>query len=234
MLYGGYFCAIRGTQGTLASTGLARNGANGTALGFYDGPDPAWAWAADYAGACAVSLRADPGVPLQYLTLNVKAPPLPSRFIRSARNTLLYDGISTFRVNAASQVELERAINFYQTNAAGAADNSFLDVETNYGLMFLIRDMQNFLLTQFPRKKLVADGTRIPPGSSMVSPTTVKTAVIARYRRQCLDGYAQQPDTFAANIVAVDAGNGALQLLLPFVLVNQLRQIPMLVQFTKP
>ena len=235
MLFGGYFTASRGSAGTLATFGTARNGKFGSCLMVLpDEPDPVWIHAADYCANAAVSLRADPGVPLQNIVLGTKCPASRIGLSRSLRNTLLYDGISTKTVNHAAQNVLERAVTFYQTNAAGAPDNSFLDVETIYGLAYLIRSWQDRMLTLFPRKKLVMDGTSIPAGSSLVSPSTIKFATISWYSEQCDNGYAQDLAGFKAAITAQNAGNGLVKELLPFILVNQLRQIAALAQFTKP
>lgn len=231
MLYGGYFCAKRGTAATLTTFGNGRDEFTGSCMGFYDSPTPAWLWAADTAGAYAVSLRADPGVPLQELTLNVLAPPIASRFDRSIRNTLLYDGISTFTVNAAGTVIIDRAITFWQTNASGSADATWLNVETPYGLTYVIRNIVSFLKTNYGRKKLVADGTNISGGSNMVTSQTVLSAVIGRYKALCDDGYAQDYDTFKSNARAEYRGNGVVALLLPFHLVDQLRMIAIKVNF---
>lgn len=231
MLYGGFFCALRGTVGTLGTAGTARNEYQGTAMGFDDSPDPAWLWAAAYAGAAAVSLRADPGLPLQNLIIPVKAPPLVSRFDISERNTLLYDGISTFTVNSASQVVIDRAITFYQKDAAGGADTTWLNVETPYSLVALIRDMNDWLGAIYARKKLVADGTNIPGGSNLVTSQTVLASAIARYKQYCDDGNAQNYDAFKAAASAQNLGNGTVALLLPFNLVGQLRVIAMKINF---
>ena len=235
MLFGGYFTAVRGSVGTLATFGTARDGQFGTGLMVLPGePDPVWIHAADYCAVCATSLRADPNLPLQNIVLGTKAPPIGARVTRSLRNTLLYDGISTKTQNNAGQNILERACTFYQTNAAGAPDNAFLDVETIFGLALLIRGWQDRMLTLFPRKKLVIDGTPIPAGSNLVSPSTIKFATISWYQEECDAGNAQDPDGFASKIIAQNAGNGLVKELLPYVLVNQLRAIGALAQFTKP
>ncbi|GBR00538.1 phage tail sheath subtilisin-like domain-containing protein [Acetobacter oeni] len=231
MLYGGYFCAYRGTAGALTTFGNGRDEFTGSCLGFYDSPSPAWLWAADYAGASAVSLRADPGVPLQELILNVLAPPIASRFSRSIRNTLLYDGISTFTISASGQVVIDRAITFWQTDPSGAADITWLNVETPYSLTYVIRDIVAFLKANYGRKKLVADGTNIPGGSNMVTSQTVLAAAVGRYKILCDNGYAQDYDTFKANAAAENKGNGVVALLLPFHLVDQLRMIAIKVNF---
>ena len=64
-VYGHCFIAKRGSVGQLGSFGATVNDQHLSAIGFYDSPSPNWAWAAAFAGAAAVSLRADPGLPLQ-------------------------------------------------------------------------------------------------------------------------------------------------------------------------
>ena len=97
--YGHVFAAYRGTFGGQTTLGLARNNQHESIMGFYDSPTPPCIWASALAAQVAVSVRADPGVPLQYLPLmGVSAPPLNSQFTPDIRETLLYDGISTFRV----------------------------------------------------------------------------------------------------------------------------------------
>ena len=234
MLYGGYFTAARGTPGVLAALGQSRNGPNGSILGVYDTPDPVWVVAADYCARCAVSLRNDPNIPLQNIVMGWKAPPRASGIVRSLRNTLLYDGISTYTVNRAGQVVLERAITAYQLNPAGIADNAFLDVETMYGTAKLIRDWQAEMIRLYPRHKLFEDGNPIPAGNDAVTARLIRIATIAWYRRECEAGNAQNPDDFARKVLAQNAGNGLVSELLPWILPNQLRQIAGKVQFIKP
>lgn len=233
-LFGGAWTAYRGTLSALTSFGTSRNDQHVSAMGFYDSPTPDWLWAAEYAANAAASLRADPSLPIQTLQLQVDAPPLPSQFNISQRNTLLYDGISTFVVNDAGQVSIDRGCTTYQLNPAGAPDDSYLDVETMYTLQFCIRDMRIFLQTIYAQMKLVADGTRISAGSNMCTSQTVLASAISRYRVQAQGGLAQNPDIFADAASAQNAGGGLVKLLLPYQLANQLRQIAMLIQFTKP
>jgi len=232
-LFGGVFYAFRGTLSGQTTFGTSRNNQHETCMGFYDSPTPVWRLAADVAANSAVSIRANPATPLQDMQLNVKAPPLASRFDISERNTMLYDGMSTFKVDNAGQVFTDRLVTTYQTTN-GVADDSYLDVETMYTLQFAIRDMIDYLSTNFNRMILVADGTPIAAGSGMCTSKTILNSAIARYRFQASQGLMQNPDDFANNATAENAGNGLVQLLLPFELANQLRQIAMLIQFTKP
>jgi phage tail sheath gpL-like len=140
-LYGHVFTAMAGTAGTLASAGVARNDQHLCIIGFNDSPTPFWVWAAGMIGAAAVSLRDDPARPLQYVAVSgILPPPIASRFPIGLRNsTLLYSGISTWIVDAGHNVVIENMITTYVTNAEGNSDNSYLEVETLFTLMYVLR-----------------------------------------------------------------------------------------------
>jgi phage tail sheath gpL-like len=233
MVYGGCFSAFRGTLGTCTAFGLARNDQHMSVMAFNGSPDPCYIWTAEVTAACAASLRVDPGLPLQYIATTLQAPPIPQRFMLGERNTLLYDGMSTFRVAADNTVVIERMCTTYQKNAAGAVDDSYLDVETMYGLMFVSRDLSNYLLTRYARKKLVSDDTPVLFGSNCVNAPMIKASVIMEYRALQAGGYVQNAATFARNVLVENAGNGLVKILAPVDLVNQLRQIAILLQFRK-
>lgn len=233
MIYGGAFSAFRGTLGACTAFGNGRNDQHMSVLAFNGSPDPVWIWATEYCAASAASLRVDPGLPLQYINTTLQAPPVAAQWTLGERNTLLYDGMSTTRVGDANTVILERAATTYQHNAAGAVDNSYLDVETMFGLMFVARDLSNYLLTRYARKKLVSDTTPILAGSNCVNAPMIKASVIMEYRALETAGYVQNANTFARSVVVEDAGNGLVKILAPVDLVNQLRQIAILLQFRK-
>lgn len=234
-LYGHVFTAMRGTAGTLATFGAGRNDQHLTILGFNDSPSPFWVWAAAIAGKAAVSLRDDAALPLQYLTVaSVLAPPLESRFTIEVRNaTLLYSGIATWNVDANGSVVIENIITTYVTNAQGSSDNSYLEVETLFTLMHVLRFMRSRIQTKFGRMKLAADGTRVKAGSNVVTPSSIKADQIAAYRELEEDGFVQKADDFASNIVVEkDATNpNRVNVLWPGTLINQLRIFAMLAQF---
>ena len=233
MIYGGCFSAFRGTLGECTAFGLTRNDQHMSVMAFTGSPDPVWIWAAEITAACAASLRADPGLPLQYIGTTLQPPPISDQWTLGERNTLLYDGMSTTHVGADGTVIIERMATTYQKNLAGAADNSYLDVETLYGLMFVSRDLSNYLLTRYARKKLVSDTTQILAGSNCVNAPMIKASVCAEYRALEAAGYVQNSTIFAQNIVVENAGNGLVKIMAPVDLVNQLRQIAILLQFQK-
>lgn len=234
-LFGGAWGVFAGTLAALTTFGNSMNDQHTQIMGIYDSPTPAYLWATDVTANCAVSVASNPAIPLQYLSLNVYPPSLENRFDPSERNTLLYDGISTFIVDDSGTVQIERMCTTYQKNAAGAADNSYLDTETLYTLAAGISDLRTFIQSNYLTGKiLVSDGSRIPYGSAMVTAQTILTGVIGRYQTHCTIGWAQNPKQFAQQALAQNAGNGLVKLMLPYMVANQLRQVAMLVQFTKP
>lgn len=233
MIYGGAFAAYRGTLGECVTFGDTRNDQHMSIAAYNDSPDPPWIWATEMGAASAASLRVDPGLPLQYINTTLKPPPIPARWTLGERNTLLYTGMSTFRVGDDGTVIVERMATTYQENAAGAPDNSYLDVETMYGLMFVARQMSDYLLTRYARKKLVSDTTPILYGSNCVNAPMIKASVIVDYRALEQQGYVQNSGNFAKTVAVENAGNGLVKILAPVDLVNQLRQIAILLQFRK-
>lgn len=233
-VYGHVFMAYRGTFATQTTFGVTRNNQHETVMGFNDSPTPSWLWAASLAGAAAVSLRADPALPLQTVQIQgVMAPPLQSRFNLSQRNTLLFDGISTFTVAQDGTVAIENLITTYQLNGFGQPDNSYLEVETLFTLAFLLRDYASLVTSKYARVKLAADGPRFAPGSNIVTPSVIKADIVARYQEQEFNGYVQNSKAFAqALIVEQNAQNpNRIDVLWPGTLIDQLRIFALLGQF---
>lgn len=232
--YGHAFSATAGTYGVLTSKGESRNDQHTSLLGVYDSPSPAYAWAAGYTAASAVSLRNDPGRPLQTLVIRgVLAPPMTSRFSLTERNTLLYSGISTFTVQPDNTVQIENIITTYQLNSYGQPDDSYLQVETLFLLMYCLRDMRSIVTSKFARVKLAKDGTRFAPGSAIVTPSTIKAELIAEYQSLEWQGYVQDSQGFAAGLIVEQSATNPnrVDVLWDGILINQLRIFAVLAQF---
>jgi len=233
-VYGHVFACKSATFAGLTTFGNARNNQHESVIGVYDSPSPAWMWAADMAGAAAVALRADPGRPLQTLALStVLAPPHDSRLTSTERNTLLWDGISTFTVGTDGTVSLENVITTYQVNEYDEADDSYLEVETLFLLMYVLRTQRSVITSKFPRMKLGADGGRYAAGSNVVTPSIIRAELIASYQEMETAGMVQDSAIFAQElIVEQDATNpNRVNVLWPAVLINQLRVFALLAQF---
>jgi phage tail sheath gpL-like len=244
-LFGGSFVGKAGSLSTRTTWSTLRNDQHAAAIGAYGSPSPDWYWGVDYCAAAAVSIRNDPTIPIGGLTagalLNVVAPPLADRDGFANRQTLLFDGLSTYKVGPAGDVHVDRAITTYQFNASGDPDNSYLNLNVPYQLMAYIRTVETMLGSQFNQVKLVADGSRIPPGSRMVTSQTILAAVVSQYIAIATvgvpgapAGLVQNPTQFAQQAQSENAGGGIVKLLLPVQLGNQLIAIVMNVQFTQP
>jgi phage tail sheath gpL-like len=233
MLYGGAFTAYQGTVAALATFGNGLNDPHLTVMGYNGSPSAPWAWAANYCGASAVGLRADPGLPLQTLQLDVLAPPAAQQFVPGDRNTLLWDGISTFTVGPDGSCAIEQAITTYQTDAYGDPDNSYLYVERLYTIAACIRYLRSKVQSTFGRVKLADSGTNVTPGSGIVTTDTIRSAIIAWYGELVSQGLAQEAATFAANLVVVRNGQNRCRVdgMFPIVPIDALRQLCALVEF---
>ena len=164
----------------------------------------------------------------------VLAPPLHSRFDLSDRNTLLWDGVSTFTVGADGTVALENVITTYRVNGFGVPDDSYLQVETLATLTYVLRRLRAVVTSQFSRMKLANDGTRVAPGTNVVTPAIIKGALIAEYARMELDGFVQESSKFAQGLIVQKntLNPNRVDVLYPAVLINQLRVFALLMQFS--
>ena len=234
-VYGHHFTAFRGTFGALTTEGAGLNDPHLTMMGApASAPDTMMEWAAAIAGEVAVSVRADPALPLQTLVLQgIGSPATADLFTLSERESLLYGGISTFTVDAAGAVAISLLITTYQRNAFGQADDSYLHVETLFTLMSVLRSMAGIVTSKFACSKLAADGTRFAPGSNIVTPSTIKATIVAAYRDLEFQGLVQGSDVFAANLIVVQnpTNPNRVDVLWPAILINQLNIFALLAQF---
>lgn len=233
-LFGHAVTAFRGTYGQATALGLTQNDPHQTIMAISDSPSAPMIWAAQVGAQVEISLRQNPALPVTGVALTVMPPSDAGRFGFAQRDSLLGDGISTFLVSDSGTVTIERLVTTYQTSPAGVPDNSYLDIETLMTLMICIQDMNIFLASTFGGCILVADGSKIPAGIKATTAQLIGLACVSRYRTQAANLWVQNPDQFAAQLVATNAGNGLVTLLLPFQLANQLWAIAGNVQFTKP
>ncbi|MGC0122409.1 phage tail protein [Providencia rettgeri] len=233
-VYGHSFSAISGTYGQLADFGEKRNDQHSSLLGVPKSPSPVYQWAAAYVGAIAQSLRNDPGRPLQTLPIaGVLAPDATQQLGLIERNNLLHSGISTFTVDDDGTVRVENIITTYQKNAYGDNDDSYLQVETLYLLMFVSRFMRTQVTSKFGRMKLANDGTRFAPGAAIVTPNIVRAELIAQYKSLEFNGHVQDSDAFIKGLLVErnSQNPNRLDVLWTGTLINQLRVFALLNQF---
>lgn len=233
-VYGHQLFAYRGTLSAVTTFGAGRNYQHESVIGFFDSPSPIWKWAAACYGAAAVALKADPGRPMQTLVVNGILPPPPaSRFASTDREALVYSGVSTFTVADDGTIALEKVITTYQTNSFGQPDNSYLGIEVLFQLMFLMRDLSAYVTSKYPRVKLARAGTRLAPGTGVVTPDVINEDLIGHYRELERLGRAQNSDLFAQLAICEQDPNNPnrLNYLWPGTLMDQLNVFATLAQF---
>lgn len=176
----------------------------------------------------------DPARPIQNLAVQGILPPAAADKITDAeRNLLLYAGISTLKIGTDGTVYVERLITNYQTNAYGAEDTAYLDLEPKLTLSYLRYDFRNWTLTKYPRHKVADDGTRFGPGQAILTPKTFKAAVVGWFREKEEMGLVEGVDQFKDDLVVERniADPTRLDTLMSPDLVNQLRIMGVQIQY---
>ena len=220
------FIGASGTLAALSTLGESINSRHISFIPTQNSPTPSWEVAAESTAIAAFNSAIDPARPLQTLEyVWMKAPAVTGRYTQSERNILLYDGISTWRVNAGNVPVVERFITTYKTNAAGANDPSYLDVETLFTLQYIRWDWRNHVMRKFPRHKLADDGTRFGAGQTVVTPKIMKAEAIAKFADWELAGLVEGREQFKRDLIVERnvSDRNRLDMLLPTDLVNQFR-----------
>ena len=163
---------------------------------------------AAWAGQIAPSLANDPCRPLQTLKLNGVYSLSSSEFDWAERNLLLHEGMGTYTVTSAKEVQVERPVTAYTINASGVADNSYLDIMTPATAMYFRQKQRSRILSKYGRYKVAKDGTRFAPGQVIVTPSMFKSELLALYRELEYQGIVQDFDGYKKSlIVELDANN---------------------------
>jgi len=218
------FTASNESHANLGSLGDSRNSPHVCIVATNQSPTPPMEYAAAVAAVAAFYGNADPARPFQTLPLVGVLPPAEAdQFTLEERNLLLYDGISTTRVAAGGVVQIERLITTYKTNAAGAADTSYLDVTTMLTLLYLRYSFRNRILTRYPRHKLANDGTRFGAGQAVITPKLGKAEAIAWFREMEELGLVENFEQFKTDLVVERniSDPNRLDFLLPPDVINQ-------------
>ncbi len=161
-----------------------------------------------WAGQIAPSLANDPCRPLQTLKMSGLYSIAETEFDWAERNLMLHEGMGTYTVNTAKEVLVERAVTAYTENAAGIADNSYLDIMTPATAMYFRQKQRSRILSKYARYKVAKDGTRFAPGQAIVTPSMFKTELLALYKELEYNGIVQDFDGYKKSlIVELDDSN---------------------------
>jgi phage tail sheath gpL-like len=198
-------------------------------------PQAPYLWATVAAAISAYYLNIDPARPLQTLALTgLMAPAIADRFDATERNMLNFDGCATYEVDDGGVVRIKRFVTTYRTNAAGAADTTFLDVERLATMAYLRFDTRTYIANTYPRFKLADDGQQIGAGQAITTPRLVNATLAARARQWESAGLITDVADFIKGLAVERAANDSnrLNALLPITPVGQFRIFAGKLQFS--
>lgn len=235
MLEGHLLTAKADTVANLSTFGNSHNNQHVSVIDAADNsPTPAYLWASAFAGKVAGAASIDPARPFNTLRLtNILPPPPEDRRTYSERNTLLYDGIATHKVDKSGQVMIERVITTYQLNTADVLDASYLDANTLFTLSFYRQTARAMVTSKFPRHKLADDGTRFGAGQAIVTPSIMKGHLIALAGQWEELGLMEDMESFKANLIVERNAQDKtrLDVMLPPNIVNPLHMVATQISF---
>lgn len=232
-LGGHYITYNDGNLSAQTSLGTARNDKHTTIIVGNQYPQAPWAWAAAWGGIVGLSKNlgaflsdaVEIARPLQTLQLQGFNPPASrsNEWALSDRQALYTSGMAAMTFGADGTPQIDRACTTYQTNPAGAADITFLDLETLACSAYNIAYLKNLILTTYPRCVLLDSN----PGNlqGVATPAQIKSTIINGYTDLCnIGGTAQNAALFAQYlIVDTDTDPSRVDVYLPENVANQLR-----------
>jgi phage tail sheath gpL-like len=224
------FSAARGSVSTLTTLGDGRNSPHVTIMDAGNSPTAPYIWAAVLGAVDA--FEPDPARPRQTLPLRGVLPAAREiRRTRDERDLLLHHGIATHIVDDGGVVLIERLATTYKTNAFGAPDISYLDVETLRTIAYLRFSIRTRIALRYPRMKLAGDDH--PGGLTIVRPKDLRAELISLFHDWEAAGLAEGLDQFQQDLrVERDPNDpNRVNAVIPPDVVNQFRIFAGLLQF---
>lgn len=182
-------------------------------------------WAASLAAVVAFHGNIDPARPFRTLELpGIEAPKETDRFRFEEREGLLKEGGSTYVVDRAGRVRIEKLVSTYKFNEGGEPSESYSSVNTLLTLSYLRFSFRNYFASKYPRHKLATDTLHLGAGQAVMTPSLAKAECISLFRQWEDQGLVQNIDRFKNDLrVEINAKNKSrLDFNLSPQLVNQL------------
>lgn len=213
-LYGHYFTVNTGNTAAQTTLGLGRNDRHVSVVGRVASPTPGWEWIANYVARVIPWLADDTNGNAarnqSALALEDVRPPRDRSLWPNyaVRNTLLGSGISTWSVNGANQVVIDKLITMQRTNAQGLPDTVFRDIQAIAQAMLGLRYLRAGLATRNANKGLArANPSNLP---TIATPDDIKADCIALYGDLVDRGLFEDKPAFAKRVkTEIDASNPA-------------------------
>lgn len=213
-LYGHYFTVNTGNTGANTTFGLARNSRHVSTLARVAAPTPSWEMIGAYAARQLPWLSDDTNGNaarnMSDLPLEGVRPPRDRSLWPNytVRNTLLGAGMSTWSVNGAGQVVIDKCITMRRQNDAGQPDTVFRNVQSIALSMHFLRYMRAGLSYRLANRAYAPSN----PGNlpTIVTNDDIKADCIALHGDLVNRGIAVNTPEFARRLrVETDASNPA-------------------------
>lgn len=188
--YGHVFAPLTDTTGNLTSFALGYDTRHVTLLPRLSGggdATPPWVWAAALAarvvpwlsdGATGNVSRNQTGLVVE----GVVAPRDRTRWLNdyATRDAFLGSGLSTYGVNGAGQVTIDKLVTMQRTDGAGNVDTTFRDVQAIGQVVYALRRFRARLQAEHGQKAIANDN----PGNllALTTVTDIKATMVATYR----------------------------------------------------
>lgn len=226
------FSAAPGSLGAHSTLGNALNGSFLSVLGMGASPSLPWVIAAQLTAIDAAEPH--PARPRTSIAIPDMVPPKAgATFTAGERNTLLFDGISTYTVGEDGTCRIERLITTYQLNALGQPDDSWLDRTTPSTLKEVIRRCDARIAAKYGRHMLADDGTQFAPGQPVVTPSIIRDELITLFIEMERDALVEDFAQFKTDLlVERDPANPVrINVRFPPNIINGFLQLAAQVQF---
>lgn len=233
-IYGHAWSILSGTASACQTFGNARNDQHNTIFGIQGARQLTDEILAAAVARIALAYINDPARPVTFAELSgVYMPTEANRWDKATRNTLLGNGISTFRFTE-SAFQIERIVTTYQRNSAGEADVSYRETNTMYTLQYIVRKLRSAITSKYPDYKLADDGYA-GTDNAVVTPGILKAEILAQYHDMCINSpvVCENEELFAQALV-VERDTSDVNRVNAYIapdLVNQLLIFAALVEF---
>ena len=228
------YYGVAGNKSAATTAGNARNSQVICIPGLPNNPSLPCEVAAAAMGAIAVTALNDPAVPLSnWPVKGIVAPKMDDRLGFDSNNDILRAGVAMLGAGDDGTVYLKRCVTTYKTNAMGASDASYQQLEKVHTLSYLRWDWNNYLAGKYPHAKLADDGNEYGPGQVVMTPKKGKAEILIRYKEWMKKGLVQNFEEFKANVVVErdPDDSTALNFLIPADLIDQLLICKSKIQF---
>lgn len=202
-IYGHHTVVTSKSYANATALGNAQNDQHLTIFPAYKFRSPPWETAAAVNAAFCKHLQSAPELsrPLQTIPLRAIAGPLDisHRLNVQERNTHYYDGLSGFHFRRDGTVAIDSALTTYKQNEWGTDDFTYLHVNIQAQLMYILRSFKNDILRIHGRQALVDE---VPEGAEGVaSPAVLRETILHTYQRMVSETVTENFDRFAQSLV---------------------------------